>query len=78
MNLLDRTVAYFSPQAGLRRAAARSATAAIQNRYAAAQPDRSLQGWLTSGASADAEIGAALQTLRNRARDLGRNNPNIS
>ena len=30
---------------------------------------------MTSGASADAEIGSALITLRNRARDLGRNNP---
>jgi len=78
MNLLDNFISYFNPQAGLRRASARAATAALSNRYQAAVPDRSLDGWLTSGASADVEIGAALATLRNRARDLGRNNPFIS
>lgn len=79
MNLLDRLVASISPEAGYRRAIARAATAElVGNRYQAAQPDRSLDGWMTTGASADAEIGQAIQTLRNRSRDLGRNNPFVS
>src|SRR6266498_25239 len=62
----------FFPLAGLKRAAARSS---IKNLYEAAKPGRGFDGWWTTDKSADAEVGSQLQTLRNRSRDLGRNNP---
>ena len=43
-------------------------------RYDGARRDRLSEDWLTSGTSADAEIYTSLRTLRNRSRDLARNN----
>jgi lambda family phage portal protein len=42
--------------------------------YAAAATGRLYSDWSSSGNSADAEIQPSLETLRNRARDLARNN----
>lgn len=72
-SLLDRTIAWFSPEAGLRRISARMA---IDRRrgYEAAAKGRLTDGWTTAGTSADAEIRAAGPILRDRMRDLVRNN----
>ena len=43
-------------------------------KYDGARHDRLSEDWLTSGTSADAEIYTSLRTLRNRSRDLARNN----
>lgn len=72
MNFLDRTISFVSPQAGLRRARARAA-ANILLRYEGARPARSSEGWITTGASANVEIGTDMARLRNRVRDLVRN-----
>lgn len=76
LNPLDRLVGYFAPVRGLRRAQARMASAIIATRrYEGASRGRRTEGWVTSGASANAEIGPALNRLRARSRDLVRNNP---
>lgn len=43
--------------------------------YEGAKVGRRTEGWRTTGSSANAEVTAALPALRNRSRDLVRNNP---
>lgn len=83
MNLLDRLIATFSPSTAVRRVAARHTLSELeslrpQNVYEGARLDRSLEGWLTTSASANAEIGSQIAVLRQRARDLGRNNTYVA
>ena len=83
MELLERAIAALSPKWAAERMSWRSAletlrTSAPIGRYEAARLDRSLDGWRTPGTSANAEIRGQLVRLRNRARDLGRNNPYIA
>jgi lambda family phage portal protein len=81
MNWVDRTIAAFSPEAGLRRVRARVALNAIDRvdrqrlGYDGAKAGRRLDGWMRPGSSANAEVGAALKHLRDGARDLVRNYP---
>jgi len=70
---LDRAVSWLSPHWGLQRARARAAAAVLLS-YEGARIDRRASGWITSDSSANAEIGPALARLRQRARDLVRNN----
>ena len=75
---LDRSISYVSPQAGARRAKARLAERTIQEisarKYDGASVGRRTDNWKTTGSSANAEVGPAISRLRNRCRDLGRNN----
>jgi lambda family phage portal protein len=73
-NWLDRTISWISPAAGLRRLRARHAADLVQLAYEGARTDRRTGGWHTTGTSANAEIGPALTKLRERSRDLVRNN----
>lgn len=73
-NVLDRTIGYFSPEAGLRRAKSRFAMNALRD-YTGAETSRLKSGRRAPSTSADAEIARAGRTLRNRMRDLARNNP---
>jgi lambda family phage portal protein len=78
MNRLDRLVMALSPRAGLRRLEARvraDGLAQLRRAYQGADVGRRTQGWVTLGGSADAEIYGARGWLKNRARDLERNNP---
>lgn len=79
MNFLDKTIGWFSPRAGLKRARARAIMDILskheQRAYEGAKAGRRTDGWVTSGSDANAEIGAAASRLRARARDLVRNNP---
>src|SRR5512132_4333278 len=43
--------------------------------YEGARVGRRTEGWVAAGTSANAEIGTALSRLRDRSRDLVRNNP---
>lgn len=72
--LIDRAVAVFSPEAALRRLNARESILR-KREYDAASKGRGTDGWRSSNASADSEIGAAGPVLRERMRDLVRNNP---
>lgn len=72
--IIDRAVAAFSPEAALRRLYARSAIDRMRG-YEAASKGRGTSGWRASGNSADQEIAAAGPILRDRMRELVRNNP---
>src|SRR5512143_3745653 len=75
MNWLDRTIGFVAPAAALRRARHRAAMAALARSYEGASVGRRTEGWVVAGSSANAEIGTALARLRDRSRDLVRNNP---
>lgn len=76
-NLLDKTIGYFSPKAGAERAAHRKRMEILEGvrGYEAASGGRLAQGWRTVSSGPDAEIAKAGQNLRDRSRDLVRNNP---
>ncbi len=73
-NTLDRLIGWVNPAAGLKRARARSALSLVRE-YEGAKTGRRTGGWTTGSTSANAEIGPALSTLRNRSRSLIRDNP---
>lgn len=76
MNLIDNIVGYFNPQAKISRMQARRVLSILQKRgYDAAKLGRRNAGWSTPSTSANAEIAPNIAVLRNRARDLVRNNP---
>lgn len=74
MNWIDSAISFLAPETGLRRVRARLATQALLG-YEGATVGRRTAGWVTSGTSANAEVGPALVNLRARSRDLVRNNP---
>jgi capsid protein len=74
MNLLDRLIAALAPEAGLRRARARAQIGAVRS-YDGAQRNRRTTGWRTSNAGPITEVRAGRAMLRDRSRDLVRNNP---
>ena len=65
MTWLDHAIGYVAPQVGLRRARQRAVMGALVRSYEGARV----------GTSANAEIGTTLVRLRDRSRDLVRNNP---
>ena len=73
-NWLDRTIGLVSPKRGLKRARARAITALIERRYDGAKVGRRSEGWITASSDANTEIATDLIRLRNRSRDLVRNN----
>lgn len=79
MNLLDRAIAVISPRAALSRL--RSAYAlreveALLRKYDSARHGRRGKEWRgIASTSANTELEGAAVTLRDRSRDLGRNNP---
>ncbi|MCU0971901.1 MAG: phage portal protein, partial [Gammaproteobacteria bacterium] len=75
MNWLDRAIGAVAPGAGLRRARQRQMIDALARAYEGARLGRRTESWVAGGTGANAEIGPALARLRDRARDLVRNNP---
>ncbi|WP_246059055.1 phage portal protein [Shimia litoralis] len=75
MHWLDRTIATLAPGAGLRRARQRQALDVLARAYEGAKQGRRTEGWIAAGSGANAEIAPALSRLRDRSRDLVRNNP---
>ncbi len=73
-NLFDRALLAVAPERGLRRLRARMAADMALRAFDAAKFDRRLGGWIATGSSANAELYGANDRLRNRARDLERNN----
>lgn len=74
MSVVDSFIAAVSPAAALRRQRARVQLDALR-RYEGASRGRRTDGWLTQGTSADAAAAPGLKVLRDRSRDLVRNNP---
>lgn len=74
LNLIERAISVVSPRTALNRARARMALD-VALRYDAASKGRRTAGWRTSSnASANVEVGPAMSVLRERSRDLARNN----
>ncbi|MBY0237875.1 MAG: phage portal protein [Burkholderiaceae bacterium] len=73
MNFIDKLVGYLDPMAGVKREAARRALE-MARAYDAAKLGRRTADWVAGGGSANAEIGPALSRVRNRCRDMVRNN----
>ena len=75
---LDRAIGFVAPAAGVRRLRDRRAFEATLRSYAGADGGRRAAGWSPRGTSANAELAVALPTLRDRMRDLVRNNPHAA
>ncbi|MFT0892946.1 phage portal protein [Pseudochelatococcus sp. G4_1912] len=74
-NFLDRAIGWIAPEAGARRIRNRAAMDIMMRGYDGAQRSRAMHSWKTRSTSADAEIAKAASLLRDRMRDLVRNNP---
>jgi lambda family phage portal protein len=74
MNSLDRLIGWASPERAARRLAFRQAIEIKVRSYDAARRDNRTMSWQAGGASANAEIIGAEETVRNRARSLVRDN----
>ena len=84
MNLLDKAINFVAPRAALRRARSRVALELTNSylarhaerfRYDAATAGRRAYGWYAASTDANVELMGSLIWLRNRSRDLVRNNP---
>lgn len=77
-NFLDRAISWLNPKAGATRLKYRAASELLKTevrRYDAASNGRRTSGWFAPGSSAQTEVHQALSFLRNRSRELVRNNP---
>ncbi len=77
MNPIDKVVSWISPNAGAKRIYSRYRLGILREelrKYDAASNGRRTSGWRAGGGSANAEIGGGLAVLRNRSRELVRNN----
>lgn len=79
MAAIDTLIGWMSPERALKRARARLALKVVEDhakrRYEGAAKSRRTTGWKAPASSANAETLSDLATLRNRHRDLVRNNP---
>ena len=75
---LDRAIGAVAPRTALKRVLARQSFEAITRGYDGAAKGRRTDGWRTSATSADAEVAIAGALLRDRMRDLVRNNPHAA
>ncbi|MBS7789267.1 phage portal protein [Roseococcus sp. SDR] len=73
--LLERALMPLAPGWALRRIGAHVQAEAFLRAYDAAKPSRATKSWRAPSTSARTEDAPALRTLRDRSRDLGRNNP---
>ena len=73
MNLIDKVVASVDPVRAIKRWQARQALAEVRS-FDAAAKGRRTSGWKTPSTSANAENLGSIVTLRDRSRDLVRNN----
>lgn len=73
--LIDSIVNYFDPVRGRARQQARVAMALSGGYSGASKSRRSMSAWQTTSNDADADLLPDLPTLRERSRDLARNNP---
>lgn len=74
-NFLDRVISAVAPERGAKRLRARLAEQVLTRGYDGAQVGRNTDGWTAASTSADNEIYRAGSRLRDRSRDLVRNDP---
>ena len=77
-NWMDHAIASVAPRMAARRVLARQAFETLTRGYDGASKGRRTDGWRAPGSSADTEIGVAGALLRDRMRDLVRNNPHAA
>ena len=77
-NWMDHAIASVAPRMAARRMLARQAFETLTRGYDGASKGRRTDGWRAPGSSADTEIGVAGALLRDRMRDLVRNNPHAA
>jgi lambda family phage portal protein len=76
VNWFESIINFFNPQAGFKRLQFKKATDLLTKRsYEGASRSRRTENWRTRSTSQNAEAENQLETLRNRSRDLVRNNP---
>src|SRR6185312_7458859 len=73
LNAVDKLVSFFSPARGIRRARMRALESNMIRAYEGASKTHRTSGWKAGPGSADTEAAFSLQILRNRSRDLVRN-----
>lgn len=78
VNFLDRAIGWVAPDKGLRRLRQRAAMEVLTRAYAGADRGRLKSSWNAKSTSADAEIAKDARILRDRMRDLVRNNPHAA
>jgi len=72
---VDGFIGFFSPRAEAHRKAYRQASKlAFSSSYKGARKNRLNSDWVPGGGSADEDLLSALPELRERSRDLNRNN----
>lgn len=77
-NWFDHAIASVAPRIAARRVLARQAFETLTRGYDGGSKGRRTDGWRAPGSSADTEIGVAGALLRDRMRDLVRNNPHAA
>jgi len=79
-NGLDGLISFFSPRAGLKRRMYREAIKVTRSfsSYKGASRDRLRSSWMPGGGSADADLLPELKDIRERSRDLNRNDAHAS
>jgi lambda family phage portal protein len=76
MNLLDRAVAWISPERGIRRHYHRRMLEIVKRNYSAGDRGRRTDGWnVRPGQGPNSALAKSLPLMRERCRDLTRNNP---
>lgn len=75
LSRFDRIIASVSPKYALSRVQAKAALGLFSRSYDGASRGRRFANWFTSATSANSEINNSTGLLRDRARDLVRNNP---
>jgi len=74
-NWIDNFIGVFSPRAKVSRLRYKFAASELQRFYDGASKSRRTEGWKSRATSANAEIALTLPILRDRCRELVRNNP---
>jgi lambda family phage portal protein len=77
-NWIDRALASVAPGAARKRLLERQAFEKLARAYDGAAVGRRTDGWRSSSNSADGEIASGASRLRDRMRDLTRNNPHAA
>lgn len=77
-NIIDRAIGFVAPGVAARRARQRAVLDILTRGYDGANKGRLPGNWRAASTSADSEISAAGAMLRDRMRDLVRNNPHAA
>jgi lambda family phage portal protein len=77
-NIIDKVIGWFNPKAGIERAMYRNKLeGGISRKYDGATKGRNTEDWTGVSSSSNVENQTDIVTLRNRSRELNRNNPYV-